>query len=791
MIRYALRSLGRNPVFTTVAVLSLALALALCTTMFALVDGVTHPRVLYAQPDRLFGVAGGVSGAKVTMQQQYDVYRDAGESVAVPTSYSWVSGTLQVGLRTEDTWVTAVAPNYFALLGVRPEFGRALGAGDASASAQVAVISHALWVRLFGQRPVSSGMTFIAGRSSFTVVGIMPRGMEWLGAGIWIPEAAARSVGERIIGPRLVFRLKPGATRAQLDAKLGLAAAQLTAAYGRRGHGISAWTQSMIPRPARVADLYNGLVMRILVAVLLIACANLGTMMLARGLARRREVAMRMAIGAGRVAIMRLVFTESGVIVAAGALLGLFTTLWAIQVAVHYASPFVPALGDVDPLPSWRVFAFVLGLSAVTLFISTALPAWRASSVDPAEPIKESAGTTTGRNRDRYNPLVIMEVAVSTGLLMAAALLAISATRLTAFDFRYHAKQLLVSYVFAPVAKATDVGPFFDAVVERTSTMRGVLSASTRVKETPDANVVQSEEGRSGERWMNVDTLFSVSPGYLRTLGIPVVQGRDFEPGDRGSSSGVVIVDDSAARKLFPDVPNPVGHMVKFGDERSRRSWLRVIGVARYTEMMPRQDPDLPQPPAIYVVYGQDTTTMRELVVRGASATDSGRASLAIDLHRELRSFVPAKSLFGAQPWLMVYEQKRAANVFLASVFAAFAVFALTLCAVGFYGVLAYTVSRRLREFAVRIALGAQRPVLIRTVVHEAAVMVLAGIGIGAFIALAATRAIADSLYAVHYADVIALLTAEILLVVVGIIGSYGPVRQALAANPVDILRAS
>lgn len=602
------------------------------------------------------------------------------------------------------------------------------------------------------------------------------------------------SIGDRSVGPSPIFRLRPAATRQELRSRLELAAAQLTAAYRSRGFAFTPRVMPLVERRGARLDYYGTLVLRIVGLVLLIACANLATMMLARGLARRRELATRLALGASRWAVARLVLAECGLIAAAGAALGAAVTAWAFHIAAHYATPFVVALGDVEPLPSWRVFAFVLVLAALVLSLAGLLPAVWAVSTDPAEPIKEGAGTATGRLRDRYNPLVVVEVALSTGLLMTAALLTISATRLTTFEFRYAAKRLLVASVNAREVSATNhvsLDRFFDDLVARTEALPGAAAAAWWHPEAPRGRAVTSEEGASGSQFINLEQYAVVGPGYLRTVGIPVVQGRDFEQGDRAVGSGAVIVDENAARKLWPNVASPVGHMLKLGDARGNAPWLRVIGVARSTELGPRADPDLPPPPAIYVAYPHDSGWDRALVVRAADQSDGARAALAIAVRRELQGFGPSFAFAPIVPWLRRYDDVVALNSFMTALFSTFGAFALALCAVGFYGVLAYSVSRRKREFAVRLALGAPRRTLVAHVIHDATVMVLAGIGVGAFASLYATRNLGAALYTLRYADVIALVAAEALLLGVAVLGSYGPVRQALSVDPVEMLRAT
>jgi hypothetical protein len=377
---------------------------------------------------------------------------------------------------------------------------------------------------------------------------------------------------------------------------------------------------------------------------------------------------------------------------------------------------------------------------------------------------------------------------------MTAALFIIFVSRLAGFDFSYAAKQLQIARLDLTthdVASDTAVERFYDDLTARMRALPGVRAASTARWEKPDGGIVFAEEGKSGDHWINDSASRVVSPSYLSTLGIPIVDGRDFQPGDRGTETGVVIVDDSAARRLWPDLPSPVGQMIKLGLRESKRPWLRVVGVARSVELLPRTDLDLPPEPQIYVVYGHDRARTRDLVIRGDGVGGAqGQATLGVRIRHEIESAAPLIRTRRVSRWLEGYENRREYGGFLASVFTAFGAFGLLLCAVGLYGTLAYTVSRRLRELSTRIALGAQSRDVVRVVLHDAAVTVLAGTGIGAFIALAVTRRFADGMFNVRYELALALVGAESILLVVAVLACLGPIRQALRANPVDILRA-
>jgi predicted permease len=797
-LRYALRSLGRSPIFTVVAVLSLGLALAVNTTMFALVDAVRHPYIPYDDRPvfRASFLGGGPKGP--TAVDRFEAVRAGLHSAESVVGFKLASELIQSGSNYEDQLIAAVPPELFPLVGVRPMYGRVLNAADERRDAPPsAVISFTLWNRFFHDRRPGDPVSIEVGKTKYQIVGVMPRGMhfpQW--TDVWIPLATLPSDSSvRAFGPFPVVRLKPGVTREAAEAELSMVATQLGASYTRgrtMGGRLSSLREN---RGERGIDGFSGYMLGVVMAVLLIACGNLGTMMLARGIARRREIAIRIALGASRRVIVTQVLVECGLVIGGGVVVGLILTLWATYILPHYLTPFVPGIGDLQPTPSWRVFAFAIGAALVTLLLAGAWPARRAASTDPSEPMKEGAAATTGRIRDRYNPLIVVEVALSTALLMNAGLFIILVARYTRFDFSYAARNLQTVTIDVGgkvIAADSAVGTFFDDLAARAARLPGARAATTSDAKAPDGRIVYGEGGAGGLRWLNVNTYTVVSPTYFPTMGIPIVDGRGFELGDRGIETAVVVVDEVAARELWPGIASPVGRMIKLGDIKSKQPWVRVIGVARATDLLPRKDKDLPSDPQIYAVYGHDQSRSRALIVRGDGVGGlPGQAAFSLTIRRYVESSAPWVRRPQVRRWLEGFESSRSWSAFLASLFTAFGAFGLGLCAVGLYGVLAYVVSRRLRELAMRVALGAQPRDLVRVVVHDAAVTVFAGIGIGAFIALFFTFGLAQGLFTLRYELVVALAGAEVVLLGTAVIACLGPVRQAVRANPVDVLRAS
>ncbi|HEY2853008.1 MAG TPA: ABC transporter permease [Gemmatimonadaceae bacterium] len=794
-LRRAARALVKAPLFTSVAVVSLGLALALNTTMFALADAVVHPYVPYPEPDRnaVPTFRGGDPKAWVPLDLRFAAVRDGVHGYDRIAAFKMLRAVMvQTGTKSEYEGAAGISPEFFDVLGVRPMVGRLFG--PSNGGSQAAVISFRLWNRLFNGRPLSDTLTIDVAHARYTIVGVMPRSVHFPydNTDIWLPlDALPADPSVRSYGPIPVLHLRPGVTRKAVSNELMLVARRLSAEY-TPDHplysnmiggevGVGGWFVGQ--------SMYPPFIFGTVVMVLIIACANLGTMMIARGTARRRETAIRIAVGAARRDIIREVLCECLLLGLLGLTLGILLCWWALYILPHFTIPWVPTLGDLQPVPSWRVFAFALGASLATILSAGALPAWRAASTDPAEPMKEGSASTTGRLRG-YNPLIIIEAALSTALLMCSALFLIVVVRYAAFNFRYAAKQLVTADL-TPGIKPAEVSRFYDDLIAAVAHLPHARSAATHGGGTAEGGVIIAEEDKAGDTWMNSNVYEIVSADYFRTMGISVLRGRDFVVGDARGAMPIAIVDENAAARLWPDIRNPVGRMLKLGRKESNAPWIRVVGVAQAIQYAPPREFDLAPDPMVYVLVPNDGTQSRQLIVRGDGVdADHGRALLSLAVQKVIETRMQGS--ISVRPWLDHYENTRDATAFMASLFGAFAGFGLVLCAVGLYGVLAYTVTRRLREFAVRVALGARRRDVIRLVVHDAAVTALAGIGIGAFVALWFTRPIIDSLdvVSVPYAPVVALVASESLLFVVAFVASLGPVRRAAQADPLEVIRA-
>jgi predicted permease len=786
-LRYAVRSLRRSPGFAIVTVVSLALGLGLVTTMFALLDAATHPWVPYRDADRLYAVQYYLPGAEARFDaaQVLPTLRDRSDAfeAVLPYGVGEVRLAAPEGGEDEagpDVVVAAVPPRLFSLLGIKPSRGRALERTDVGGA--TVVVSDGLWRRLFAGHRGLDGATLALGARRYAVVGVMPSGMEFpAGASVWLPIPDSGGTGE-VRAAGVMVKLKPGVSRQDADAELVAEAAYLTRMYHAERAPFAFSLHALRREPMRIDDIHAAMLGAAL-AVLLIACANLANLMLARGFAKRREVALRLAIGASRGAVVRQMFAECALLTLAGAALGVALSVWGSGILRGSMPELLWWRGILKPQLSWRVFAIAAAAAGVAALLFGLLPAVRvARAVSLDEPLKDGAGTT-GRTRQRYSALVISEVALSLMLLMGAGLLLKTVHRLASTQYNFDARHLLFAGIYLPVGRNPGLLDAERSVIAGVKTVPGVADAAAWSHGRLPGLAVTAEMSGDSTRLLNLREYGDVTPGYLRTMGLPVLEGRDFEDGDLGGD-GVAILNSVAAARLYPR-GGAVGHMVKLGAPAATAPWVRIVGVCRTPlDIGPGTQE---YPPDVYVVRPPEPRQRQAFLYIRTQREDPHIASAVAAKLKALGR--PSH----VTPYLSWWEAEVRSQAFLARLFVMMGAFALLLAAVGIYGVLAYAVSRRLREFAVRVAIGARRADLLKLVLHDGMVMTLAGTAVGAFAALWAARFLSMILeeQRVHPTDALTLIGAEAVLVAVAMAATLAPALRAMRADPIEILRAT
>ncbi len=781
-LRYAWRSLAKSPGFVAIAVVALGMGLGLSTTMFAVMDAVLHPYVAYRDPETLFriqwwlGRRNPMGGAEL-----YRYIRDNTRSFAGVVPFTYARLPLRTPDGEDDVFVTQVSPRFLALTGMRVARGRPFTAGDGG---EVAIVSHDVWRRLFPGRRTLSGATISLGERTYAVVGVLPLGSQ---RDVLTPiDSAVETTALQGAWP--MARLKPGVTRAAANDELKLLAKVLTDRFGLRGEPYGFELVPQTQQREEMRDIQKAMLGAALL-VLLIACVNLAHLMLARGLAKRKEFALRLAVGATRGAVVRQMFTECALITAAGVALGLVVTIWGADVLQNRMPPEVAWVGLVRPQLSWRVFALGTGAAVLSAVAFGLLPAIRiALDVDVNEPLKDDTGTTTGRSRQRYNPLVISEVALALVLLMAGGLLLRTVLELSREQLNFDTRALHTVWVMGVWRQNAEGRWSIDSAAseQRRRDVLAVVRGADQVRDVAFRSMGRlrgaaiSAELQDSARTLAMQSYSLVTPNYITVLGLPILRGRNFEPGD-AAGRGVAIIDPLAAQRLYPN-QDPIGRMIKLGRPETDAPWIPIVGLMRSPSALGGDARYAPEPTVL--VSGRDVESRGSLLIR----LKSTEPRYAAQLITRLRSAV------GRNIWVQPYDQEHQAELvsraFLAKVFVGMGTVALALAAMGLYGVLAYSVSRRMREFAVRIALGAEARQLRGLVLHDGAVMLLAGTGAGAFAALAASRYLDAVLVSVLSSDVIALVLSETVLLGVGFAAALAPARRAARANPMDIMRA-
>jgi predicted permease len=772
VLRFAWRSLLRSPGFVVIAVLALGLGLGLSTTMFAVLDAVVNPFMPYRDPETLFTVHWWYNMRQGSLSPgvMYASVKDARSfSDVVPIAFERLA--LETADDIRDVFTARVTPNFFAVTGVPPSRGRGFVASDGE---DVVVLSDELWRGVFGRRRSLSGATVKLGSRTYTVVGVMPRGSIVPNyASAWLPLDPSVVRGD----PMPLVRLRPGLAKAVADAELTAISRTLTTAYARPDYPISLELVTVRERKEELRDIQKAMIGAAL-GVLLIACVNLAHLMLARGLAKRRELALRMALGAGRTVVVRQMFAECAIITLAGSALGALAAVWGADVLTNRMTPQLGWIGLVVPQLSWRVFALGAVAAAGSAVLFGLLPAIRvALMVDVTEPLKDGSGTT-GRSRQRYSPLVVMEVGLALMLMMGGGLLLRTIHQFRRVEYTFDARGLLS-------ADFSLRWTHDDSVTIRSSVLLAAVANVPGVKDLAFASYLRSPGGITAEM-VPGDSIRRLQGGpsvvswrYLHVIGLAILKGRDFEPGD----SAVAIINPVAALRLYPK-DDPVGHMIKIGAPNGAGQWIRIIGVARSPRAL--SGDDLARDgPMVWMVTRDRAIARGSLLIR--TAPDDVRVPIAV---KRVLHDIPNRAWSSVQRYDEWRDAELESRAFLAKMFVTMGTVALFLSALGLYGVLAYAVNQRMREFAVRIALGAEARQLFRMVMHDGAVMLLAGVGIGAFGALTASKLLDAVLTAVLPSDVISLVACEVVLLGVGFAAAFAPARRAVRANPLDILRA-
>jgi predicted permease len=807
---HALRLLRKSPGFTAVAVACLAIGIGANTTIFTVLNGILLRPLPVAAPREAVAVfTSDFSGSRYGASSfpDYEDFRRRADALSGLVLYSPAPVALTTKGGVERLFAELATANYFDVVGRPPALGRGFSTGeDRPGAAPVAVIGHGLWLRLFGGDPGVLGRAVVLGGHPFEIVGVAPAGFDGLTRGLavdlWLPVGAKERLepGTGDLSGRgsrswlLLGRLRPGATLDQAQAQLDVVAADLFRAYpdpwrrleggGRAVTVVPEWRARIHPALLGPVLGFLALLLVVVALVLLIACANLASLLLARAASRTREISVRTALGASRARLLRQLLTESVLLSLAGGAAGLLLAFWGSGLLAALPPP-LPVPVRLDLAPDSTVLGFTLTLSLVTGLLFGLAPALAASRGDVVGALKEGALSTSSSPRVSRvrGALVVGQVAVSLFLLVGSGLFLRSLGHARALDLGFDPAGLSLLSVDLELGGYDAAGgrAMYTRILERARRLPSVESATltrhlplglghSRRRATIDGYVP-----RPGED-MEVATS-SVGSDYFRTLRVPIVRGRALAEGDGEAAPRVIVVNEAFVRRYWPG-QDPIGRRFWFGDPSGPP--FQVVGVARDGKYFTLGE--VPRPfvfTSIQQWYGGSAT----LLVRGGPGT-----SLEA-LRRELLSLDPNLPVFDPKSMEQHLGLALLPASLAATLLGGFGGLALLLAGLGLYGLMAYVVSQRRREVGIRMALGADGGRVVRLVVSQGMRLAAVGMAAGLGTAAALAPAVGSLLYGIGPGDTVSFLSATALLGAVALLACYVPARRATRVDPAIVLR--
>jgi putative ABC transport system permease protein len=802
--RYAIRSLVKHPSFTAIAVITLALGIGANTAMFSVINAVLLRPLPYQQPERLVTIweespGRGMYQIPVSFANLSD-WREQNHTFEQISAYTFTN--LNLTGQGEPARLSAIraSANLFPVIGAVPMLGRQfLPEEDKDGANRVVILSHGVWQSRFGSDKGIVGRSVTLNNQGYTIVGVMPSSFQFpVGFGyqgkilnesidVYVPLAPVADETRR--GNYSFFalgRLKPGATIGQARADMTAIESRLEQQYpdGNTGIGIN-----LVPTAEQTVKEIRPALLVLFGAVaflLLIACANIANLLLARAASRQKEIAIRTALGATRTGVVRLLLIETLILSLAGGFLGLLIAFWGTDALLALTPDNIPRLNEVGI--DARVFGFTLAVSVVTGLLFGLIPAIQASKPDPIGALKEgSRGSLGGAGKRTRNALVTVEVALALVMLIGAGLMIKSFLRLQQMNLGFNPDHVLAVDLTLSENRYPE-GPqqiaFFQRALEGIQTLPGVQSAAattglplTVSLNGSDFRIEGRPEPAAGQE-MIINTR-SVSPRYFQTLGIPVIKGREFSDRDKSDTPQSAIINNDLARVYFPN-EDPVGKRITFTDGES---WMSIVGVVGDVKQLGL---DSSAEPEVYLPHLQVPAASMSLVIR----TTSDPLSVAAAVKNQIQTIdkdLPIDDAKTMQQLLAESVSGRRFNMLLLTVFA---VVSLLLAIVGIYGVMSYAVTQRTQEIGIRMALGAKAGDVLTMVVKNGMSLALIGVGIGLAGSFALTRLLATLLFQVAPTDAVTFTGVSICLIVAALMACYIPARRATKVDPLVALRS-
>lgn len=800
-LRYGLRMLIKAPGFTFVAVLTLALGIGANTAIFTLVKAVLLRPLPYRDSGRLAML--WTDDPKHGIHEEgtsYPDYQDWRSQSRVFSDMAICSRGNPVvitgGDESERVAGDLVSANLFPLLGVAPMLGRTFTPEDEANRARVVVLSHSLWQRRFGASYAAVGKTLeIDGRPS-QIIGVMPADFYFptKDTQLWEPVTSAPYwnlvYSHRFYDTwRVIGRLNPYATIDQAQAEMTAIGQRLAQAYPVTDDGFAGFGVNVVPLSVQFTGRNLRLALWILlgavVFVLLIACANVANLLLARGATREREFAIRAALGAGRARLTRQLLTESSFLALAAGLLGLGLAVLGVRALLAYAPSDIPRLDEVS-IDS-GILAFAAAVSLLTGLLFGLAPAWKAARSNPNEALKEGGRGSSGglRLRQTRGLLVVAECALAVALLASAGLMIRSFTRLQSVNPGFNPEGLLLARVSLPPANLTQaqVETYFRQIMERIEALPSVQAAGAigdfMMKRNPDEIITVEGHSVDGASSGGGELIAErVSHKFFQALSLPLLKGRLFTKEESTLGPHVVIINETMARRFFPG-EDPIGKRFKFGGPESEDNWFQIVGIVGDLRRQRLEKQDVSE------IYAPSVTSDMDLLVH----VNGDPLSLSSAVRREIKSVDAAAAVYGMSSGMQLAEKLSAERRFQTGLLALFAALALALAMMGIYGVMHYAASQRTHEIGIRLALGARTADVLWLVIGQGMRLTLLGLAIGLLAAFAISRVMSQLLFGVSATDPATYAGVAFALAGAALLACYLPARRAAKTDPLAALR--
>ena len=799
-VRYGLRQFIRRPGFTAIAVISLALAIGANSLVYGIVDGFALRPFDYPDPDRLLTV--GVTFPKMSSETSYVETLSPAEYADIRTSKSFLNtAAFDLGNRNlsggdvpERVFTALLLDDPFPVLRMKPTLGRGFTREELAPNGPpVAIISHRLWQTRFGGDPDILNRTIRVGGTSGSIVGVMPPGLLLIGTDLWVPWGGDPTTMPRNIRQFTVLaRLRPDTTREQASAELATVAGSIERAHVGQFKEYEGWRLSATPWAMALLQNVRPAALILVVAVLfvlLIACVNVANLFLARSTTRQRELAVRLALGAGRLRLARQLLTESLLVSVAAAAIGLAIAYIGLQFAGSIVPSQFQNFGLRAALNA-RVLLWSLALTTAAALLVGVLPAFHATRTDPHGSLKADGRAGAGRAGGRLrHGLVVVEIALSVVLLLGAGLLIRSFLNIQRVPLGYESKGVLTMRLTLPregYGTGEAINAFFERLLERTAQLPGVASVAM-ASQFPPLSTLSSQVEIDGvaDNGSTLPTAITTiaSRGLFNTLGVPLMAGRAFDDRDRAGGPRTVVVNRTFVDRFLRG-REAIGARIRIGPRDRPEPWSEIVGVVADAR---NQGATAPVRPEVFTSMeaGLGAWNQLFLLVRA----DRPPASLVPDIRRVVGSIDPQQPVYAIQTLeealtVTSFQQRIAAGLLVV-----FAGVALVMAAIGIYGVLSYSVNARTQELGVRLAVGASRAAVMWLVMKQVLLLAAIGLAAGIMMLIAVGRGLERLLFGVHPGDPGTMAGVALLLAVVAVVAAWVPAARASGLDPIQALR--